>query len=154
MNNNIDLRYFDHVNRDFEELTAKLDAEFKLRNGQLQQLYSQYNRLNEIKDVVLAFDGTAAVACGSLKRYNSETYEIKRIFVEESYRKNGIATEIMKKLELIAIQKNAKYLILETGVQLTSATELYKSLGFEVIENYGQYVGMKESICFNKKIAQ
>lgn len=43
-------------------------------------------------------------------------------------------------------------MILESGEPLTAAMRLYRSMGYEVIPNYGPYVGMPESVCMEKKL--
>jgi hypothetical protein len=41
---------------------------------------------------------------------------------------------------------------LETSRHFVEATNLYRSLDYQVIENYGQYVRMKISLCMRKKL--
>ena len=40
--------------------------------------------------------------------------------------------------------------ILETGKRQPDAIALYKKNGYNLIENYGQYIGMENSVCFEK----
>jgi len=40
--------------------------------------------------------------------------------------------------------------ILETGYNQPEAIALYKKCGYQITENYGQYIGVKNSICFEK----
>lgn len=72
--------------------------------------------------------------------------------MKEKYRKNGLGKEIMDTLEKIAKSKGYHTLILETGKSLVAAQRLYSQLGFKVIENYGPYKNMAESMCMKKKI--
>ncbi|RYG04490.1 MAG: GNAT family N-acetyltransferase, partial [Chitinophagaceae bacterium] len=44
-------------------------------------------------------------------------------------------------------------LVLETGMNQPEAISLYKKLGYKIIPNYGQYIGIKNSVCFEKPIA-
>ncbi len=44
------------------------------------------------------------------------------------------------------------YFILESGEPLVAAMELYRSIGYEIIPNYGQYKDMPDSVCMRKKI--
>ncbi|GAB1359595.1 hypothetical protein MASR1M31_13810 [Porphyromonadaceae bacterium] len=58
----------------------------------------------------------------------------------------------MDALELKAIEKGYKSLILETGRPLSTAIQLYQSRGYHVIQNYGQYECMGESVCMQKDL--
>lgn len=55
-------------------------------------------------------------------------------------------------LERRAREKGFKYFILESGEPLVAAMALYRKIGYKVIPNYGQYVGMKESVCMKKRL--
>ena len=52
----------------------------------------------------------------------------------------------------IALNHNYKDLILETGIPLREAMDLYTSLGFLIIPNYGPYKELKHSICMKKEL--
>ncbi len=53
-------------------------------------------------------------------------------------------------LEQKAMENGYSKLILETGNVLKEAIKLYSGIGYNVIENYGQYVDIQESICMGK----
>ena len=114
--------------------------------------YIQYNKLDDIHDVVIAYDNDIPVGSASFKKYDDENAEVKRVFVKEEYRGQGISNELMKMLEQRACEKGFKYFILESGEPLVSAMALYRKIGYKVIPNYGQYVNMEESICMKKKL--
>ena len=114
--------------------------------------YIQYNKLDDIHDVVIAYDNDIPVGSASFKKYDDENAEVKRVFVKEEYRGQGISNELMKMLEQRAREKGFKYFILESGEPLVSAMALYRKIGYKVIPNYGQYVNMEESICMKKKL--
>jgi ribosomal protein S18 acetylase RimI-like enzyme len=77
---------------------------------------------------------------------------MKRVFVQKGYRQKGLATKIMQQLEKSAIKQGFVYAILETGVELKPAVALYKSLGYEIINNYGQYKDDSICVCMKKKL--
>ena len=146
--------YTDGYNKDFIELCHRLD-EFlnKLVGGEENRAeYIQYNKLDDIHDVVIAYDNDIPVGSASFKKYDDENAEVKRVFVKEEYRGQGISDELMKMLEQRAREKGFKYFILESGEPLVSAMALYRKIGYKVIPNYGQYVNMEESICMKKKL--
>jgi Sortase and related acyltransferases len=72
------------------------------------------------------------------------------VFVKVAYRGQGIARKMLAKLESRARQQGYKTMVLETGELLAASMKLYKSFGYEITENYGQYAEMAESICMKK----
>jgi putative acetyltransferase len=87
-----------------------------------------------------------------MKYFDSETYEIKRVYVSDHYRGAGIADEMMRRIEKKAKEKNIRYLIVETGKHLIPAINLYKKLSYSVIRNHGQYENLPLSVCFRKTL--
>lgn len=137
---------------DFVKLTNLLDKEFYEMFGDVVKRYEEFNRLKEIDHVIVLYDGIIPVACGSFKKYNNDTVEIKRVFVYKEYRQKGLATKIMRQLEKFAIKQGFVYSILETGVELKPAIALYKSLGYEIVNNYAQYEADSICVCMKKKL--
>ncbi|MDF2985718.1 MAG: acetyltransferase [Eubacterium sp.] len=142
----------DSKNKDFLNLIALLDADLEQRYGAIQQQYKKHNKVDYIKDVVLIYSDSSAVACGAFKEYDSSTVEIKRVFVMNEYRKQGLARKVLNNLEQQAQNKGYKYCVLETGVKQHEAIGLYKNHGHETIDNYGPYIGMENSICMKKEL--
>lgn len=118
-----------------------------------QKQYDKYNVLSDINDVVLLIECGNAISCGSFKEYNAETAEIKRVFVSEVNREKGLGKKVMGILENRAREKGYKKLILETSTSLNKAQNMYRKLGFEYIENYGQYKNMISSVCMEKLLS-
>ncbi len=148
----IRLEYLTEVSSDFAALTKMLDEEFSGQNGKLHAKYAQYNGLDGIKDIIIAHAEEMAVGCCSMKKHEEGIYEIKRVFVTKEFRQRGIAARMIARLETIAREKHIHSLILETGRALLPAIKLYTSLGYSQTDNYGQYQGMKESVCMKKTL--
>jgi putative acetyltransferase len=148
----MELIYTDGCDKRFIELCHELDDYLnEIVGGERQRnKYNLYNTLEDIHDVILVMDNGQIISCGSFKRYDEKVAEIKRVFVKKDYRRKGFAKFIMQTLEQKAREKGYSKLILETGNLLKSALELYTYIGFEIIENYGQYADMPESICMEK----
>jgi GNAT superfamily N-acetyltransferase len=72
------------------------------------------------------------------------------MYVLDHFRGQGIATKILGQLELWAEELGYQKCILETGNRQLSAIALYKKNGYEVIDNYDQYKGVANSVCFGK----
>jgi len=150
----MEIVYTDGNNNDFIELCRLLDDNLdEIVGGEKQRKqYAQYNTLVDINDVVLLYKDKTAVACASFKFYDKGIAEVKRVFVRKEYRGQGISKQLMSCLEELAKNKGFYTLILETGAPLVEAMVLYGKIGYKIIENYGQYKCMKESICMQKTI--
>jgi GNAT superfamily N-acetyltransferase len=149
---NIKIIKTNNKNNDFVKLARLLDADLETRYGALQKQYEEHNKADYIKDVLLIYKENIAVACGAFKEYDTESVELKRIFVVEEQRHQGIAKLLIQKLEESAKSKGYKYAVLETGIKQLEAINLYKDIGYTIIQNYGPYIGNINSICMKKAI--
>ncbi|WP_373497324.1 GNAT family N-acetyltransferase [Aquiflexum sp.] len=140
----------DSQNPDFKRLVSLLDAELAITDGEEHAFYDQYNKIDSIRFVVLAFQGDEAVGCGAIKEFDPQTMEVKRMYVVQTGRGKSIATGILEDLEDWAKEMSYSRCILETGVRQPDAIALYKKNGYSLIQNYGQYIGVENSRCFEK----
>lgn len=147
--------YTDTVSPDFILLCGELDLSLNAQVGgeKNRSEYIQYNQLMDIKDVIVAYDNDIPVGCASFKQFDEECAEVKRVFLREDYRGMGISKKLMELIETYAKEKGFQYLIVETGKPMTTAINLYQSIGFQTIPNYGQYKDMEESVCMRKQIS-
>ncbi len=139
-------------NPDFKKLVVLLDASLAETDGDEHDFYHQFNGIDQIKYAVVAYIGNEAVGCGAIKQYKDTTVEIKRMYVQPKHRGQNIAGKILTELEQWAKELGFDTCILETGKRQYSAIALYPKHGYEIIDNYGQYVGVENSICMTKKI--
>ncbi len=137
-------------NSDFASLIDLLNAELRERYGKQQEFFNHFNRLSTIRYALVAFDGDKPVGTGAIREYSPDTMEVKRMFVLPNRRGEGIASTVLSELERWTRELGFKKCILETGSKLPEAVNLYKKRGYSVIPNYGQYEGIKDSICFEK----
>jgi len=135
---------------DFVMLVKSLDADLAIRDGKDHSFYAQYNKIDKIRYVVLAYDDGIALGCGAIKEYSADTMEVKRMYVPPESRNKGIATQILSALEQWAGELQYSRCILETGKKQPEAIALYRKNGYAVIPNYGQYAGVENSVCFEK----
>ncbi len=146
----IKLQRTNSENPDFKRLNTMLDKELVIRDGDEHEFFAQYNKVDSIKHVVLATNDGIVIGCGAIKKYDEDTIEIKRMFVLPAGRGKKVASTILTELEEWAKELGFKKCILETGATFKDALGLYHKAGYEVIENYGQYKGVKSSVCFCK----
>jgi len=137
---------------DFIELVKLLDTELAVRDGDSHSFYSQFNKIDKIKHVVVAYENEIPIACGAIKEYNSETMELKRMYTLPAQRGKGMAGRILKELENWAVEMNFHSCILETGINQPEAIALYKKNAYLLIPNYDQYIDAIESLCFKKEL--
>lgn len=137
---------------DFIHLVQFLDAELAIRDGDEHAFYAQYNKIDTIKYVVVAFDDTVPVGCGAIKEFSPDTMEVKRMYTLPQHRGKGIASAMLTELEHWASELHFRKCILETGLRQPEAIALYEKNGYHLIPNYGQYAGMENSVCFEKML--
>jgi len=142
----------DNKNVDFNKLIIELDAYLKVTDGEDHEFYNQFNGLDNIKNVVIAYQDSQAIGCGAFKKLDNETIEIKRMYVKFAHRGSGTAQAILNSIELWASEKGFKKCILETGNRQVEAIKFYKKAGYKSIPNYGQYIHMEDSNCFEKLV--
>lgn len=140
-------------NVDFLELVKLLDVELSVRDGDDHAFYAQFNKPVGLNGVVVAYAEKESVGCGAIKKYSGDIVEIKRMFVHPEKRGLRIGSVILSELEIWAAELGFAECILETGFKQPEAIALYKRSGYEVIPNYGQYVGVDSSVCMKKAIA-
>jgi putative acetyltransferase len=148
----ITIKRTDSYDLDFPQLVTLLNRELRERYGGLQSIYDSYNQISNLDTVVLGYTNNLPVACGCFKKYDDATVEIKRMFVKPGERKHGIGFSILSELEIWAKEKGFLYALLETANKQPESIALYKKAGFNVIPNYGEYVGKEISVCMKKKL--
>ncbi len=139
-------------NIEFQTLVRLLDTELAIRDGDEHEFFAQFNKLDSIRNVVLALENELVIGCGAFKNYETETAEIKRMFVRLEHRGRGMAVEILRELESWAIEEGYRSAILETGYKQPEAIRLYQKSGYQIIPNYGQYHGVESSLCMKKSL--
>lgn len=150
------VKYTDGKDPDFVQLCELLDDNLnELVGGEKQRTeYVQYNKLDHIHDVFITYEDGLPVGCASFKYYEEGTAEVKRVFVKKEYRGQGISRLLMEKIEQKAKEKGYQSLILETGKPMISAIRLYTNMGYQIVDNYGQYKDMPLSVCMGKNILE
>jgi putative acetyltransferase len=138
--------------KDFQKLVKELDVELSIRDGKDHSFYNQFNKIDAIKYVIVAYNKNIPVGCGAIKEYSPETMEVKRMYVPENLRGKGIAAQILKQLETWAKELSFSKCILETGKKQPEAIQLYTKSAYKVIPNYGQYENVENSVCFEKML--
>jgi len=139
-------------NKDFINLVKELDAYLKITDEDEHDFYNQFNNIDVLKFVVVIYIDEKAVGCGAIKKFDDVAMEVKRMYVSPENRGKEIAQELIKELEAWAKEIGYKKCVLETGKRQVEAVKFYHKSNYKVMENYGQYKDMENSICFEKEL--
>ncbi len=140
----------DSDNKDFIKLVRDLDTDLAERDGEDHSFYAPFNKIDKIRFAVVIYENNKPIGCGALKEYAPGTMEVKRMYVTPESRGKGIATKVLTELEKWATELSCTKCILETGKRQPEAIGLYRKYGYQPIPNYGQYINVENSVCFEK----
>lgn len=137
---------------DFRALVRLLDQDLQVRDGAEHSFYAQFNKVDAIRHVVVAYLDAAPVGCGAFKPFEAAAVEIKRMYVQPAHRGRGVAGAVLAELEGWARELGYTGCVLETGLKQPEAIRLYQKSGYQRIPNYGQYIGIDNSVCMQKAV--
>ncbi len=138
-------------NRDFIKLVEFLNSDLAERDGVNHPL-SQFNTIDEIKYVVLAYENHKPIGCGAIAQYKLNTMEIKRMYVSPEARGKKIGGRILLELENWAKEMGTSRCILFTGINQPEANKLYGKNGYKEIPRYGKLLEIDDCLCFAKEL--
>lgn len=120
----------------FKEYAAWLNIDLSFQNFE--------DELNELKTMYAAPGGgiivckinNEYVACVGLRKIDSDTAELKRMYVQPAFQRAGIAKALLEKAIELAKAANYKCIRLDTLNYMLPAINLYKKYGFVEIPAY------------------
>ena len=139
-------------NKDFIDLVKLLDEDLARRDGEDHSFYAQYNELDNINHALVLYKNNLPISIGAIKEFDAESMEVKRMYTLSEFRGQGLAKRVLFELENWAYELGYKRCVLETGKRQPEAINLYKKNGYKSISNYGQYIGIQNSLCFEKQL--
>ncbi len=86
--------------------------------------------------IILVKDHESFIGCAGVRKINESIAELKRMYINPSYQKNGIGKLLLKKALELAIKCNYKKIRLDTLKNMHTAIHLYKIAGFYEIAPY------------------
>ena len=101
---------------------------------------------------LVAKDEGDLVGCIGLMPVVDGMAEIKRMFVHEDHRGQGIARRLVASVEAVARHRGASSIRLATGTRQPEAVALYESSGYAVTPPYGEYVDDPAARCYLKRL--
>ncbi|WP_431089491.1 GNAT family N-acetyltransferase [Paenibacillus sp. 8b26] len=141
----------DHA--DLHDLIQRLDKDL-LKRYPADEIYLVDFSNPKVKEMIFAvvYSDAKPVACGGLRPIDAEEMELKRFYVDSSYRRQGIAVSLLAFLEEEARKRGTIRIKLETGAAQPEAIALYTKQGYEPIERFGEYKEDENSLCYGKKL--
>ncbi len=125
-------------NQDFVQLVHLLDQDLQRRDGADHSFFAQFNKIDSIKHVVVAYMDLSPVGCGAIKEYDVDTMEVKRMFVTPEHRGNGVATAVLQELEKWAKELDIKSVFLKPekdNRRLLVSMQRICTAGFQITVN-------------------
>ena len=139
-------------NPNFRAVVQLLAQDLARCDGDEHGFYAQFNQIARLNHVVVAYLASEPVGCGAFKKAEQGTVEIKRMFVQPAQRGQAVAQAVLAELERWAGELGYATCVLETGKRQPAAIALYHRCGYVDTPNYGQYVGVENSVCMRKPI--
>lgn len=128
------LETFERLIREYQEW---LPEDLRVSNlaEEVGQLIERYGA----DGLLLGYDGDRPVGCVVLCRRDDETAEIKRLYVVPAARGTGMGRALTEAAIARARAAGHRRIVLDTHrSRLEAAYRLYRSLGFEECEAYGE----------------
>ncbi len=104
--------------------------------------------------VFVARDGSAAIACGALRRHADGIGEVKRMYTIPSRQGEGIGGAILERIEALAREEGLTRLVLETGHVHDAAYRVYERGGFTRCGPVLDYPDTGYSVFYAKELAR
>lgn len=148
----LELRFVDAENRDFHDLTAKLDEYYFMLVGEVRSATPSTTCRICLTGRIVAYEDGKPAGCGAWKKIDEGTFEVKRIYIAPEFRRKGVASAVIAALEQDAVKHGFNKAILETARTTEDSAALYTKLGYRVIPYYGSPAGAENCLCFEKNL--
>ena len=138
-------------------------TDLKTLNQQTVELIVKYNNAKTQKLATTDLPSQALISSDKYERIKGfilwdlnnpiiKNKNIEAVIISKEYSQKRLIEiyEILNELETWAKELGYEKTVLETVKRQTEAVALYNKSGYKVIPNYGQYIGVDNSICFEK----
>jgi len=117
--------------RNWEFMDYFDETAWKYELASLKEIYAPPNG-----EFLLALQHSKPAGCVALNRHSDSVCELKRLFVHEYYRGQGIARDLIRTILKKAKEYGYEYVRLEFGELFYESKALYSSIGFTNIKAY------------------
>ncbi|NYB72808.1 GNAT family N-acetyltransferase [Sedimentibacter hydroxybenzoicus DSM 7310] len=125
-------------------LSEYFDQYVECMNPDLEDILASYMTIKNI--FLIALNNNKVIGTGALIEESNSVGRIVRMSVDEEYRRKGVATKILKRLHMIAIEKGYAKIVLETTKNWYGAKKFYINNNY-IIEREDE-----ENIYFFKEV--
>ncbi|MGY1591757.1 GNAT family N-acetyltransferase [Geodermatophilus sp. SYSU D00708] len=101
--------------------------------------------------LVAEVDGVPA-GCGAWRVHADGVVEVKRVYVEPAFRRDGLARLLMAELERTAAAAGHRAVVLNSGNRQPEALALYAALGYTPVAGYGVYAEAPGAVFLGKEL--
>ena len=138
---------------DAQLLTELVQAEYVVRYGSRDESPIDVSHFT-LPDgyFVVAYAGGVAAAMGGWRRHRLQEAEIRRMYVREEFRRQGLARLVLARLEDSARENGFDRLVLETGLVQPEAVALYLDCGYIDVPAFGYYTQAPLSLHLGKRL--
>lgn len=150
---------FEHATPDTPEvagLLAAYEAEFLSLNTVEESGWTGEAVHQHLATMLLVRRNGDPVGCGALRIHDAATAELKRMYVVPGERSRGIATQLVARLEQMAVERGVSRMVLDTSYRMTSAVRLYERLGYvrtQPFQRHNSGAGMSVLVYYEKRLA-
>jgi ribosomal protein S18 acetylase RimI-like enzyme len=143
-----------------EPLLAELAVEYATRYGATEQAVSKWLRGYPADEfappsgglLIGVLDGLP-VTGGAFRRFDDSTAELKRIWTDSRYRRQGHAKALLHELEAEIVARGYRSVYLTTGDRQPEAEALYLSTGYLRLDEPLPAEGDVYPLAFQKKLS-
>jgi len=125
-----------------------IDLCFQNFDKELQQLSIMYAATSG--GIVLCKKGNDFIGCSAIRKIDTTSCELKRMWVKLPYQKLGIGETLLKECIALAKKLNYKEILLDTLKRLQPAIKLYKKYNF--IETEAYYKNPNNDVVYMKLV--
>lgn len=137
-----------------QKLCDEIQAEYVRRYGDGDETPIELDDFNPPNgDFIVAFNADGEpVGCGGWRAHEENDAEMKRLYVREDTRRQGLARLLVAAVEASAAEAGRKRVVLETGPAQPEAIAMYRSIGYEPVTPFGYYACTDGSIHLGREL--
>jgi GNAT superfamily N-acetyltransferase len=92
--------------------------------------------------------------CGAWRVHGPGVAEVKRVYVEPAFRRQGLAQLLMAELEDAAAAAGHRSVVLNSGSEQPEALALYAALGYTPVPGYGVYADAPGAVFLGRQLGE
>ena len=92
--------------------------------------------------------------CGAWRVHGPDVAEVKRVYVEPEFRRQGLAQLLMAALEDGAVAAGHRSVVLNSGSEQPEALALYAALGYTPVPGYGVYADAPGAVFLGRRLEE